>query len=177
MFTVEQFETSEASPDFLSELRNLLDAAFGDSFSNDDWDHGLGGRHFALLQEAHLVAYCTVVPRTIYVEEKPYSCGYLENVASAPDKRHRGLASAVVREANAYISASFEMGGLSTSKHDFYSKLGWKVWLGPTFVKSGNTWRSSEGENGGIMIFETGPMSNLNLHHKIACEERPGDDW
>jgi aminoglycoside 2'-N-acetyltransferase I len=29
---------------FLVELRALLDAAFPDDFSDEDWDHSLGGR-------------------------------------------------------------------------------------------------------------------------------------
>ena len=177
MIEVQQFETAEASFEFLSDLKNLLSTAFGDSFSEDDWNHGLGGRHIAVLEDGRLVAYCAVVPRTLYIDEKPYSCGYLENVASVPDKRHQGFASIAVREANSFILASFEIGGLSTSKHDFYRKLGWQFWGGPTFVITNSGWRSSDSENGGIMILETGAITSLDLQCRIACEERSGDDW
>ena len=177
MIRIEQFETAEASADFLVELKTLLNDAFGDSFSEEDWDHGLGGRHFAILEEGRLVAYCAVVPRRIFIEEKPYSCGYLENVASVPDKRHQGFASIAVREANQFIATHFEFGGLSTSKHDFYRKLGWQIWLGPTFVISNEEWKSSDSENGGIMILETGAVPALDFQCRIACQERPGDDW
>lgn len=177
MIEISQFETSEASDNFFRDLRSLLFGAFGESFSEEDWDHGLGGRHFSILEEGRLVAYCAVVPRRIFIEEKPYSCGYLENVASAPDKRHQGLASMAVREANQFIATNFEFGGLSTSKHDFYRKLGWQVWRGPTFVISKGEWRSSDSEKGGIMVLETRPEPKLDLDHRIASEDRAGDAW
>ncbi len=62
-----------------------------------------------------------------------------------------------MREANQFIATHFEIGGLSTSKDDFYRKLGWQVWRGPTFVISNEIWRSNDSENGGIMVLETAP--------------------
>lgn len=82
-----------------------------------------------------------------------------------------------VSEANQFIVANFEIGALSTSKHDFYRKLDWKVWLGPTFVLTNETWRSSDSENGGIMILEADAVPKLDLRCRIACEARAGDDW
>ena len=177
MIEIQQFETAEASTEFLNELRTLLSISFGNKFTEDDWNHGLGGRHFAILEAGRLVAYCAVVPRRIYIEEKPYSCGYLENVASAPDKRHQGFASMAVRKANQHITENFDIGGLSTSKHDFYRKFGWQVWRGPTFVVSNGSWRSSDSVGGGIMILETGAVPMLDPQSRIACEDRPGDAW
>ncbi len=178
MIGVEHFDTHEASSEFLYDLRMLLNAAFGDSFSEDDWDHGIDGRHFALIRDGILTSYCAVVPRTIYIDEKPYSCGYLENVATAPDKRHQGFASKVVREANSFIATNFDIGALSSSKHDFYRKFDWQVWHGPTFVISSGIRRPSDAEiGGGIMVLETDAIPNLDFRSRIACDDRPGDAW
>jgi aminoglycoside 2'-N-acetyltransferase I len=37
--------TDALSVAFLAELRRLLDAAFEGEFSDDDWNHALGGVH------------------------------------------------------------------------------------------------------------------------------------
>lgn len=177
MIEIEQFTTDEATEGFLNDLKELLTTSFGNQFSDDDWEHGLNGRHFTVFEAGTLVAYCAVVSRTLYIDEKNYPCGYLENVATIPRRRLHGFAARTVREANQYISTNFEIGALSTSKKDFYRKLGWEDWRGPSYVVTSGEWVRSESEDEGIMILRSGPNSELDLNSRIACESRSGDSW
>jgi hypothetical protein len=45
---LETFTTAEAGSDQLRAIRDLLDAAFGGEFSDEDWAHTLGGRHVVI---------------------------------------------------------------------------------------------------------------------------------
>lgn len=177
MIEIEQFTTDEATEGFLNDLKELLTTSFGNQFSDDDWEHGLNGRHFAVFEAGSLVAHCAVVARTLYIDEKNYLCGYLENVATIPHRRLHGFAALAVREANQYISTHFEIGALSTSKSDFYRKLDWKIWSGPTFVLTDGEWIPSDDEHGGIMILKTDLAPDIDLNRRIACESRSGDSW
>ena len=58
----------------MSALRELLWAAFppGDEgFTEEDWQHALGGSHFMLEQDGAIVAHASVVEREIHVDGRP----------------------------------------------------------------------------------------------------------
>ncbi len=177
MIEVEQFKTNEATQVFLNDLKQLTSKAFGNRFSDDDWEHGLGGTHIAVRKSGILVSHAAVVPRHLYVGEKVYLCGYVENVATSPDWQHRGLASLAMRRANTVITRHYEVGALSSSSKDLYRKLGWEDWRGPSYVIAKNEWSRSESEDEGVMVLKIDANSDLDLSFRIACEERSGDSW
>lgn len=177
MIEIEQFATNEAAEGFLNSLKELLTNSFGGRFSDDDWDHGLGGTHITVRSSGILVSHIAVVHRRLHIGEKIYSYGYVENVATLPNWQHRGLASLALHRANAIITDQYELGALSSSSKDFYRKFGWEDWHGPSYVLTNGEWIRSESEDGGIMILKTEPSSELDLNSRIACEERPGDSW
>ena len=80
-------------------------------------------------------------------------------------------------EAGALIRAEFEMGVLSTGRHSFYERLGWRRWQGPTFVQVGDALVRTEDEDDGVMVLPFGPRAHIDLTSAIACEARAGDDW
>lgn len=177
MRTVESFTTTEASPARLGEIRRLCEAAFGPGFSDDDWEHALGGRHIVALDETAIVAHAAVVPRAIAVAARPFDTGYVEAVATHPIHQGQGLAATVMREVAGVIRDGFEMGALSTGLHDFYERLGWERWHGPSYVRADNELRRSEDEDDGIMVLRFGPSAEVDLMAAISCEARSGDDW
>ena len=125
------FASDRATNEFLKDLRQLLETAFTGRFSDEDWEHGLGGIHIAVQDSGVLVSHAAVVPRRIYISGHAYSCGYVENVATLPTLRGRGFASLAVREANQIIKSKYEIGALSTSGKNFYR----------TFSVRGAIWR------------------------------------
>jgi aminoglycoside 2'-N-acetyltransferase I len=168
---------AEAPTALLAEVRTLLDEAFRGSFSDDDWAHALGGRHVVVLDDGAVVAHAAVVPRAIDVAGRPLRTGYVEAVASRPDRQGEGLGSAAMAAVAGLVRAEHEMGALSSSSWGFYARLGWERWQGPTYVRSGARTVRTEDEDDGVMVLRFGPSAGVDLSAPISCESRPGDDW
>lgn len=177
MIEIERLYAEDTTEKFLSELKDLLCKAFGSRFSDDDWQHCLGGTHILIRDSGLLVAHSAVVLRLIYVGESRFRAGYVEAVATIPNRQHQGLGTIAMIETNSVIANQFEMGALSSSSKDFYRKLGWEDWKGPSFVVKDGEWVRSESEDNGIMILRTALSPTMNLESRIACDQRPGDSW
>jgi len=82
-------------------LRGLFDDAWGiegDRFSDDDWEHCLGGIHFIIEENAIILPHASVVPRQLHVGDHGVQAGYVEGVATQPSHWRRGYGSAVMRK-------------------------------------------------------------------------------
>lgn len=171
------FTTAEASGDLLAEIRHLLDDAFGGHFTDDDWEHTRGGWHVVVVDGGVVVSHAAVVPRVIHVADRPLSTGYVEAVATAPGGQREGLGALAMGELATVLRREFEMGALSTGLHEFYGRLGWERWRGPTFVRTGPETIRTPDEDDGVMVLRFGPSRDIDLAAPISCEARPGDDW
>ena len=105
--------TFQLAADELAEIRALLGAAFMDDFSDDDWDHGLGGVH-ALLRdgEGTLVAHGSVVQRRLLHAGRSYRIGYVEAVAVRAGRRRQGLGSLIMAALEGVIDGAYRAGAL-----------------------------------------------------------------
>jgi aminoglycoside 2'-N-acetyltransferase I len=177
MPTVRRFATEDASPQLLGEIRGLLDAAFAGAFSDEDWDHTLGGWHVTVSDGAVVVAHAAVVPRRLEVAGQPFRTGYVEGVATAPERHGQGLGLLAMTGLNAVLRTEYEFGALSTDRHSFYARSGWERWQGPTFVRTGSDLTRTEDEDDGVMALRFGPSTAIALTAPIICEARPGDAW
>ena len=176
MQPVRSLPTAELSPQVVAAIRRLLFAAF-DDFTEDDWDHSLGGRHHLVEDAGEVVAHASVVPRVLEVGGRPLRTGYVEAVATAPARQGAGLGSAVMAAAGAEIRQGYELGALGTGRHSFYERLGWERWQGPTFVRAGGGLLRTAEDDDGVMVLRHGPSAGIDLAAPISCEERAGDDW
>ncbi|HUG48077.1 MAG TPA: GNAT family N-acetyltransferase [Candidatus Limnocylindria bacterium] len=166
----------------LAAIRRLMDSAFGpepeNSFDDDDWAHALGGLHFVLDVEGRIVSHASVVKRSLHVAGRPLRTGYVEAVATLPALQGRGHGSRVVAAVNEHVAAEYELGALGTGSVGFYERLGWKVWRGPTSVRTDGGDVRTPAEDGGILVLLTPyTPSDLDLHAPISCEWRQGDVW
>lgn len=186
MAAVETFPTPEAPAPRLADVRALLDEAFAGAFSDDDWDHTLGGWHVVVLDGEEFVSHAAVVPRDIWIGRRRFACGYVEGVATAPRRHGEGLGSLAVAEAGRIIRGSFELGALSTDRHSFYAHLGWERWRGPTFVRPGDgtfvhpgdgTAVRTPDEDDGVMVLRFGESADVDLSEAVTCRDRRGDAW
>ena len=123
------------------------------------------------------MAHASVVARTLHVGARALRTGYVEAVATAPDRQGAGFGSLVMIEANAYIRGGFELGGLGTGRQTFYERLDWRIWTGPTAVRTAEGVRPTPDEDGYIMVLTTPTSPPLDLSATIMCEWRPGDVW
>jgi len=162
-------------------IRALMAAAFDSNeeerFSDDDWEHAVGGVHFVLELDGEIVAHAAVVERDLHVAGRPLRTGYVEAVATAPERQGMGLGSIVMTDVSDSIRERFELGGLGTGRQSFYGRLGWQVWAGPTSVRTADGDRPTPDEDGSVMVLATPTSPPLDLSAAISCEWRPGDVW
>jgi aminoglycoside 2'-N-acetyltransferase I len=105
---------------------------------------------------------------------RPLRTAFVEAVATAPDHRSRGYATAVVRRTAAEI-AGFALGGLSTGIPTFYERLGWERWRGPLSIRTDDgpvpTLQDS------AMVLRLAAAPELDLDAPMSAEWRPSEPW
>ena len=178
---IRRLATDALAPDEVERIRALLAAAFGDDpeerFTEDDWQHALGGTHFLAEEEGRIVGHASVVERDIRVAGRPLRTGYVEAVATAVERQRAGIGTALMRAVADHLDG-YELGALGTGEHAFYERLGWVTWRGPSSVRTADGERPTPDEDGYIMVLRT-PRTDagLDLDAPISCEWRPGDAW
>lgn len=161
-------------------VRDLLWAAFPpgeEGFTEDDWEHAIGGVHIVLDIDGSIAAHASVVERDLHVDGRSTRTGYVEAVAVDPSRQGIGLGTQVMRAVDAEIVGRYELGALGTGAHHFYERLGWHVWRGPLSVRTVDGDRPTPDEEGDILVLETPAGPGLDLTVPLSCEWRPGDVW
>ncbi|MEW1696702.1 GNAT family N-acetyltransferase [Streptomyces sp. NPDC093249] len=132
MTTVRTAPTHEVGADRLRAVRLMLDTAFDGDFSDDDWDHTLGGVHAWIEDARGIAAHGAVIQRRVLHRGRSYRVGYVEGVAVREDVRRRGLGGAVTAELERVIDGTYPFGALGASDDGaaLYRARGWQVWPG-----------------------------------------------
>ncbi|MGW0464381.1 GNAT family N-acetyltransferase [Streptomyces sp. NPDC003027] len=119
-------------------VREMLDAAFGGDFSDEDWDHALGGVHACVEDERGVAAHGSVVMRRVLHGGRSLRVGYVEGVGVRADRRRQGLAGVVMAELERVIDGAYAFGALSASDEGaaLYRARGWTLWQGRIEVLS-----------------------------------------
>lgn len=164
-------------PPLTAAVRRLVWAAFEENFTEEDWEHTVGGRRVLALDGSTPVGHAAVVPRRLHVAGQPLRTGYVEGVATAPGRQGTGVGSLVMAAVADVVRAEHEMGALSTGRHSFYGRLGWESWRGATYVRADDRLLRTPDEDDGVMVLRHGPSADLDLTSDISCEARAGDDW
>ncbi|MFE3904688.1 GNAT family N-acetyltransferase [Streptomyces sp. NPDC059153] len=125
------------TPATLDEIRTFLDTAFEGDFSDDDWDHGLGGIHVYVRDGSGLLAHGSVVQRRLMHEGRSYRIGYVEAVAVRADRRREGFGGRVMAVLEQVVDGAYAFGALSASAAGaaLYAGRGWQVWPGRIAVQ------------------------------------------
>ncbi len=178
---VRRASTEDLTTSEIAAIRELMVVAFGpeeeEAFTDADWEHAIGGVHFVMDMDGEVVAHASVVERELEVDGRALKTGYVEAVATAPERQGAGLGSLVMSEVNAYIRESFDLGALGTGRHTFYERQGWRTWTGPSAVRPADGVRATPDDDGYIMVLATPTSPPLDLSATIICEWRPGDVW
>lgn len=186
MIRIRQLGSAALRTDEIDRVRTIMVDAFGDDpderFTDDDWEHALGGRHFLVEDDGSIVGHASVVDRALHVAGQPVHAGYVEAVAIDPARHGQGLGTRLMAAVNEYVLGHFELGALGTAEHGFYARLGWQTWLGPTSVRTADGDRRTPDEDGSILVLVTPTTSAvlavpLDLRAPLSCEWRPGDVW
>jgi aminoglycoside 2'-N-acetyltransferase I len=172
--------SDELSSREVAVLRELFRDAWtskSEEFTDEDWDHAVGGVHLILEEGGAIVGHASVVERELHTSDQRLATGYVEAVATSPIHQRRGHGSALMREVGGYIDGKFQLGALDTDSAPFYERLGWAVWRGPTFVRTEIGLIRTAEEDGQVLVRLTPTSPELDLSAPISCDWRPGDVW
>jgi aminoglycoside 2'-N-acetyltransferase I len=162
-----------------SMLTDLCVAAFNEPWDTYWEDIGPGVHVLAEDPERGIVAHAAIVDRLLYPGDAVLRGGYVEAVAVWPNLQRSGLGTEVMEVIDRMIDEQYELGALGTGRHQFYARLGWLVWQGPTWIRNRDgSLERSPSEDGGIMVRMT-PQTppDLDLTLAIAVDWRPGEVW
>jgi aminoglycoside 2'-N-acetyltransferase I len=157
--------------------RELLEAAFPHDFTEEDWEHALGGLH-ALVREGHeLIAHGAVVQRRLLHGGRALRAGYVEGVAVHPRQRGRGHGGAVMAQLERVIANAYEIGALGATDEavPLYERRGWRRWLGPTSAITPEGVRRTASDDGGVYVLSVSVA--VDLASELTCDWRDGDLW
>ena len=182
MATLRRVTSNRLTSAHVARLHELMRGAFADDehggFTEDDWQHALGGTHFLLEANGTIVCHASVVTRELHVAGVPLRTAYVEAVATDPGRQRQGLGMLVMRAVGDFMDAgAWELAALGTGSRAFYERLGWTVWPGPSFVRMPEGDVATPEEDGYIMFRLTPRTPELRLDAPISCEWRPGDVW
>jgi aminoglycoside 2'-N-acetyltransferase I len=155
----------------------LLVDAFEGAFTDDDWDHTLGGMHALVCHHGALIAHAAVVQRTLLYRNTPLRTGYIEGVAVREDWRGQGLGKALLDAAEQVIRGAYPMGALSSSEsaRGIYADRGWLQWAGPTSVLTPQGLTRTPADDGTVFVL---PVTvDLDPAADLVCDWRTGDVW
>lgn len=180
-YRIRQVPTAELTGTEIARLRGMLWAAFehdeSGGFSEHDWQHGLGGIHFLGELDGQIVSHAAVVERSLQIAGVPVKTGYVEAVATDPARQGRGFGTQLMRVVGDYVDSTFELGALGTGSQGFYERLGWRVWLGPSAVRTADGDEPTPDEDGYVMFRLTPSSVRIDPSAPISCEWRAGDVW
>src|SRR6188472_979479 len=126
--------TADLDPALLVAVRTLLDAAFEGDFSDDDWEHALGGVHALAWEGPELVGHAAVVQRRLLHGGRALRAGYVEGVGVRADRRGRGHGGALMDALEHVARRAYDVAALGATDEaaQFYAARGWQLWLGPS---------------------------------------------
>ena len=182
MATLRQALTDQLTSAEVARVRDLMRDAFADDehggFTEEDWQHALGGTHFLIEADGSIVCHASVVTRDLHVDGAPLMTAYVEAVATDPVRQRQGLGSQVMRAIGDFIDhGAWQLAALGTGSQAFYERLGWQVWRGPSFVRTADGDVATPDEDGYIMFRLTPRSPSLRADTPISCVWRPGDVW
>lgn len=179
MSRVHQIHTADLTQNDRAEIRRLLDTAFSGGFSDEDWEHTLGGLHFLVYDEDELVGHNAVVQRRLVHRGLSIRTGYVEGLAVRRNYHRRGHGSALMTAAERIIRRAYDLGALSdgTNIEGYYRQRGWLPWRGPTWAVTEDGLHRTADDDDSVLVFQTPTSPKLDLDEAIACDPRPGDVW
>lgn len=169
--------TSDLDNETRQSAHQLLIDAFDGEFSEEDWEHALGGMHALVYYRGALIAHAAVVQRRLLYRGTPLRTGYVEGVAVREDWRGQGLGSALMDGAEQVIRGAYQLGALtpSESARDLYLGRGWLQWRGPTSVLAPSGLTRTPEDDTCVFVLPVGV--DLDPTADLVCDWRSGDVW
>jgi GNAT superfamily N-acetyltransferase len=144
----------------LQDLTTWLEVAFDDppgSWPDRHWQDVGTGPHFLIQEDGMLLAHACIGFGHVRAAGRRLVAGFVENVATAPAHRMRGLGSEVMLATQEELARIAEIGVLASGHAHFYERLGWEYWPGQTSVcePDGRTTLTDPDIDGHVFVFRT----------------------
>ncbi len=173
--------TSDLDDETREHARRMVIEAFDGDFSDDDWEHALGGMHALICQRGDVIGHAAVVQRRLYYGDVALRCGYVEGVAVAEEHRGQGLGGVLMDAVEQVVRGGYHLGALGASElgEPLYTRRGWIQWKGPTSVLSPDGMVPTPDDDGAVFVLTAGlpPALSLDPTAALACDWRNGDVW
>jgi aminoglycoside 2'-N-acetyltransferase I len=173
---VQVAHTADLDPEVLRAASELMLGAF-DDFTQDDWEHGLGGIHALAWEDGELVGHASVVQRHMLHGGRALRTGYVEAVAVRADRRRRGHGAALMEPLERIIRNAYELGALGATDDGaaLYRGRGWLRWTGRLSALTPAGVTRTADEEGYVYVLPVAP--ELDLSGELTCDWRDGDVW
>jgi aminoglycoside 2'-N-acetyltransferase I len=168
---IERTATQSLSASALAEVRALCDVAYG----RPVFETFGGGEHLLGRQDGNLICHAMWITRWLQPRgQAPLRTAYVELVATHPNHRNRGHATAIMERVALEI-ADHEVGALSPATQGLYERLGWNLWRGPLFARTNVGAIATPEEQ--VMVLPLVRTPPLDLEAPLSIEWRPGEIW
>lgn len=176
--TLRTAHTSQVSPAELAIARAMVAAAFEEEFTDDDWEHALGGMHVLVHDGPTLVGHAAVGQRRLIHRGKPLRAGYVEGVGVHRDWQRRGIGGRLMTEIARVITAAYDLGALGATDEGaaLYRAHGWLRWQGATSALTPEGPRPTPEASEYVYVLPVEGQP-LDLHGELTCDWRSGDVW
>ncbi|WP_082958217.1 GNAT family N-acetyltransferase [Mycobacterium alsense] len=175
--TARLIHTADLDGEARQRVREMVTTAFAGDFTDDDWEHTLGGMHALIWDHGALIGHAAVVQRRLLYRGNALRCGYVEGVAVREDLRGQGLARALLDGVEQVIRGAYQVGAVRSSdiaRRAFVAR-GWLPWRGPTSVLAPTGPTRTPGDDGTIFVLPVG--ITLDPSADLMCDWRAGDVW
>jgi aminoglycoside 2'-N-acetyltransferase I len=157
-------------------IKSMLNAAYEDDFSEEDWIHTFGGVRFLGMISGEIVAHGAIVPRKISINEELMVVGYLEGIAVSSNHQRQGVGRQLLSSITDFCRSEYQISMLSTDEFDFYGNLGWKRFSGKSGVLINSEVMLTPDEDEGLMYLIGQPGFTQEIS-SAYCDPREGDHW
>jgi aminoglycoside 2'-N-acetyltransferase I len=175
--TARLVHTADLDSETRQRVCQMVTAAFGGDFTDDDWEHALGGMHALIWHRGAIIAHAAVVQRRLLYRGDALRCGYVEGVAVREDFRGQGLVRALLDGAEQVIRGAYQVGAVSSSDlaRGIYAARGWLRWRGPTSALAPTGPIRTPDDDGVVFVLPVG--ISLDTSADLMCDWRAGDVW
>lgn len=175
--TARLVHTADLDNETRQHLREMVTAAFAGNFTEDDWDHSLGGMHALIWDHGAIIAHAAVIQRRLMYRDSALRCGYVEGVAVREDYRGQGLVHALLDGVEQVMRGAYQMGALRSPARSrrLFTARGWLPWRGPTSVLAPTGPAPTPGADGAVFVLPVGLRPDTS--EPLMCDWRDGDVW
>jgi aminoglycoside 2'-N-acetyltransferase I len=175
--TARLVHTADLDSETRQDVCQMVTTAFGGDFTENDWEHALGGMHALIWRHGAIIAHAAVVQRRLFYRGSALRCGYVEGVAVREDCRGQGLVHALLDGVEQVVRGAYQVGALSSSvrARRVYAARGWLSWRGLTSVLAPTGPVRTPDDDETIFVLPVG--ISLDTSAELMCDWRAGDVW